>query len=377
LRVLSRAIFAVAAGVPVCLAGVAAGPAWSAWTARPALAAVPAATSYSTSGSLAGVAAASDRDAWAVGHTGTSKVLMLHWNGSRWARVTSPKVLAGRGELSAVSVVSATDAWAVGSTGSDLHPRTLILHWNGAHWSAVTSPAPVANGTLNAVTVNSRGGWAVGWHSTGPSVPDTSPVIFQLTGTTWARVDAAFGSGSGIVLDGVATTTAGDTFATGLYTGMITGVLASWSGSSWSFVSTFPEQGTYHWLNAIAAGPHGTAFAVGENTSGSVAAISIRWTGTAWVKAPAPSSDSMNAVAVTRSGTAWAAGFRYAGGKLHVLLLRWNGHAWRAVRSPRTVAQINGLGFAKANYGWAVGANAPPSGHSKTYILHWNGRSWR
>jgi hypothetical protein len=154
-------------------------------------------------------------------------------------------------------------------------------------------------------------------------------------------------------------------------------VLASWSGSSWSFVSTFPEQGTYHWLNAIAAGPHGTAYAVGENTSGSVAAISIRWTGKAWAKAPAPALDSMNAVAVTRAGTAWAAGFRFSGGKLHVLLLRWNGHAWRAVRSPSAAAQIYWLGFAKANYGWAVGATTPPSGHTKTYILHWNGRSWR
>ena len=32
---------------------------------------------------------------------------MLHWNGSRWTRLTSPKVLAGAGQLSAISVVSA------------------------------------------------------------------------------------------------------------------------------------------------------------------------------------------------------------------------------------------------------------------------------
>ena len=132
----------------------------------------------------------------------------------------------------------------------------------------MTSPAPVANGSLSAVTANARGGWAVGSHTTGPTVPQTSPVIFRLTGTKWTRVDPRFGTDSGVVLDGVATTSAGTTFASGLYTGMITGVLARWSGTSWSWVKSFPEQGTYHWLNAIAAGPHGTAFAIGTQHVG-------------------------------------------------------------------------------------------------------------
>jgi hypothetical protein len=81
-----------AAGIPVSLASVVAGPASAA--VHPAKAALPAATAYSTAGDLAGVAAASDSSAWAVGYawTGISeKILMLHWNGSRWSRVTSPK----------------------------------------------------------------------------------------------------------------------------------------------------------------------------------------------------------------------------------------------------------------------------------------------
>lgn len=41
-------------------------------------------------GTLYGVAAASDRNAWAVGQTGTSatprpKTLDLHWNGTSWS----------------------------------------------------------------------------------------------------------------------------------------------------------------------------------------------------------------------------------------------------------------------------------------------------
>jgi hypothetical protein len=301
---------------------------------------------------------------------------MLHWNGARWSRVTSPRVLTGPGSLSAVTVVSAKNAWAVGSTGSDLHPHSLILHWNGRAWNAVSKPAPVANGFLSAVTASAKGGWAVGYHTTGPSVPQTSPLIFRLTGTHWSRVDPSFGAGTGVAMDGVATTTAGTTFATGLYTGQITGVLARWSGSSWNWTKKFPEQGTYHWLNGIAAGPRGTAFAVGFNTGARGGGmIGIRWTGHAWVKAPGPASNPYT-VAVAPGGTAWAAGAVLAGTRTHTLVLRWNGHAWTRVASPATAAQLYGLAFATARYGWAVGSTSSASGKFRTYIAHWTGHSW-
>jgi hypothetical protein len=371
-RVSMRAVLTIAAaGIPVSLAGVVASPVSAA--IHPARAVRPAATAYSVTGGLSGVAAASRGSAWAVGYTGTStrKVLMLHWNGRAWSRVTSPRVLTGVGDLSAITVVSAKDAWAVGSTGSDLHPRTLIVHWNGRAWSAVSSPA-VANGSLSAVTATARGGWAVGYHSTGPTVPQTSPVIFRLAGTKWSRVDPKFGTGTGVAMDGVATTSSGTTFATGLYTGMITGVLARWSGSAWQWVTKFPEQGTYHWLNSIAAGRHGTAFAVGINTGTSVGPISIRWTGHAWVKAPAPRAAGLYAVAFAPGGTAWAAGSYTSGGHNHAQAYRWTGRTWSRVASPGTNAQLNGLGFASPSYGWAVGQ----ANYTRTYILHWNGRSW-
>jgi hypothetical protein len=380
LRVTSlRIMLAIAAtGMAVSLAGVAAGQASAA--AHPATTALPAATTYSTAGALSGVAAASASNAWAVGYTGTGlspKVLMLHWNGKGWSRVTSPKVLTGTGTLSAITVVSAKDAWAVGSTGNYTDQHVLILHWNGKAWSEVTSPAPLADGALAAVTANAKGGWAVGSYTTGPSVPQTSPLIYKLTGTKWARVDPKFGTGSGVALNGVATTSAKTTFATGLYTGMITGELARWNGSSWGFVASWPESGTYHWLNAIAAGPHGNAFALGFNTSSApIRVISIEWTGKAWVKAPAPSYAQPYAVAFAPGGAAWAAGIYFSGGKGHTLVLHWNGKDWGRIASPATDAQLNGLGFATANYGWAVGRTNPDSGSYKTFIVHWNGHSW-
>jgi hypothetical protein len=101
----------------------------------------PAVTGYSAVGALNGAAAASNGSAWAVGYAGLSysspKVLMLHWDGKAWSRVTSPGTLTATGELSSVTVVNAKNAWAVGYTGGGIgtgKDHSLLLHWNGKAW---------------------------------------------------------------------------------------------------------------------------------------------------------------------------------------------------------------------------------------------------
>src|ERR1700722_16224349 len=287
-----------AAGAAALLAGVVAGPAQArAATAIGAAAAGrPAATSYSTVGELNGVAPVSPSSAWAVGSAGDSSqtVLMLHWNGDAWSRVTSPAVLNGRaGHLSAITVVSATDAWAVGTTVSGGKNHTLILHWNGKAWSQVTSPAPVTGGNLVAVTATAKGGWAVGYVNTNPDAPACcagTPLIFRLAGSKWSRVAVKLGAGAG--LNGVAVTGASTVWAIGMPTAMITGALARWNGKTWTWVRSFPVQGAYRPLEGIAAGPHGTAFAVGVNNDVPGPAISMRWTGKAWQKVTVSVPDS-------------------------------------------------------------------------------------
>jgi hypothetical protein len=51
-----------------------------------------------------------------------------------------------------------------------------------------------------------------------------------LSGSTWTRVSTS-SLGEGVGLNGVITTSAGVTFATGLATGQITGAIARYSGS--------------------------------------------------------------------------------------------------------------------------------------------------
>lgn len=329
-------------------------------------------TKYTAPGYLYAVAAAASNNAWAVGSAGNGdedKILLLHWNGSAWARVTRPAVLTGAGSLSGITVVSAKDAWAVGSAGRDTDPRSLLLHWNGSAWSQVTSPAPVAHAVLSGVTATASGGWAVGSYYTSQAAIGYFPLVFRLTGSKWARVTTSLGGDSS--LGAVATTTTGATFAAGDHVGMITGLIARWNGHAWAWIKELP---TYQGLSDLAAGPGGVAFVVGENGSGhGTATISLRWTGRAWQQAPVSKPyGPLNAVAFAPGGTAWAAGSAYP----HSLIERWNGHEWAHVTSPSADDQLAGLGFSAASYGWAVGVTFTSSGQPRTVILHWNGSTW-
>ncbi len=88
---------------------------------------------------IATVAAATWRNAWAIGMYCTKKrctdgqgeqPMLLHWNGKSWQRTAAS--LPARAFLGGVAVVSASDAWAVGGSQAG---GSLILHWNGTAWA--------------------------------------------------------------------------------------------------------------------------------------------------------------------------------------------------------------------------------------------------
>ena len=96
--------------------------------------------------SLSGVSVLSASDAWAVGASGRGhtpfspqKTLVLHWNGTRWTQVPAPSP-RGTGTspftvLTGVSARSPSDAWAVGCACTNDFDTTLVLHWNGTAWA--------------------------------------------------------------------------------------------------------------------------------------------------------------------------------------------------------------------------------------------------
>jgi hypothetical protein len=339
----------------------------SAWGVPPSP--PPPATGYRIAGGLTGVAAVSNSSACAVGYAGSGspKVLMVHWNGSKWTRVTSPAVLTGAGELTAITVVNAKDAWAVGYTGPLAGSRTLLLHWNGAAWRQVTSPAPVA-GALDAVTATATSGWAVGSIPNGHNYPKS--LALRLSGSTWSRASTG---NYGIVMTGVAI--AGSRpWAIGAAEDH--SEIGHWTGSTWTWQDPVSVQDQYY-LYGIAAGPGGAAFTVGYAylaPAYTEVTGSLRLSGTTWkpVTVSAPAGTKLGAVTFAPGGTAWAAG-QTGPSTDRTVILRWTGSAWTRVASasPGSSDSLAGLGFSAEKYGWAVGRSG-----SNTLVLHWNGSTW-
>jgi hypothetical protein len=90
------------------------------------------------------VTARTSTDAWAVGNdqnkTGSLNTLILHWDGTRWSRVSSPNTTSAFNYIFQASADTAKDAWAVGyycvqHCKKEEIDHSLTLHWNGATWS--------------------------------------------------------------------------------------------------------------------------------------------------------------------------------------------------------------------------------------------------
>jgi hypothetical protein len=88
-------------------------------------------------------AVTSKTNAWAVGKI-ADRILILHWNGTKWARVPAPDPAgATSAVLAGVSAVSASTAWAVGQADYPNNVRDLLIErWNGTRWTPVPVPNP-------------------------------------------------------------------------------------------------------------------------------------------------------------------------------------------------------------------------------------------
>jgi hypothetical protein len=136
-----------------------------------------------TGPTIRAVTALSPTNVWTVGaiptitikHPGTPQV--EHWDGTSWSIVPSPIVKLGT--LAGVAAISAKDIWAVGSIG--VH-ETLTEHWNGRSWSVIHSPNPAQNQNfLNGVTALSDGTVAAVGHQ--EDVNTDQPLILMNSGS--------------------------------------------------------------------------------------------------------------------------------------------------------------------------------------------------
>lgn len=353
---------------------------------------------FSFQGQLDSVTAASSSDAWAAGYSGTlpdTGTLMLHWDGRRWSRITSPGVLDGvPGMVEDVTAVSATDAWAVGFTGptqgdSVSADKPLVLHWDGARWSEVAG-LPLVTGALTGITMSRHRGWVVGASEV---AGHAQPLIMRWDGAGWHQVPAPASSAAVPVLRRVALTSAGTAWAIGNAPvhgspDLSHGVLMGWNGSSWQRAS-FPIAGPRNSLFDVAAGPDGTAWAVGQDETAAASVnnirvasppLSMRWTGAAWQAVPVPGAKAgFYGITVAPGGAVWAVGGLLNG----TLAMRWTGSAWVEVPvptgdSPEANGSLLSVAFSSPTDGWAVGGLTETSVHAGIWplIVHCDGTAW-
>jgi hypothetical protein len=343
------------------------------------------ASSLTVSGALRGVAATSARNAWAVGSTGSGRPLIVHWNGSTWAKVADPG-FSGMASLTGVAAVSASDAWAVGSTSGR---QTLILHWNGSTWGRVASPSPgpakLGDSLMGVAATSGGNAWAVG------SMGSDKALILHWDGSSWKQ---APGSETGN-LSAVAATSARSAWAVGSRTtGIgtdpeIQNLILRWNGTGWKRVPSphFPVH-VVSFLNDVTASSAHGAWAVGESTvcgCGPGLSLSWHWNGTAGRRVPSPSpgggTSLIGVAAIPGSSGVWTVGVSGEGDSLtKTVILQWAGTAWKRVPSPspRASSELDGVAAVSPRLAWAVGSASSKSRNgSTTVILRWDGTAWR
>ena len=115
-----------------------------------------------TSNRLTAVTATGHGDVWAAGVStsgGVDHPLILHYNGKSWKQVPAPA--APGFQLAGVAASSRANAWAVGSDHNQT--QSLALHWNGRKWSRVSMPSPGGSLVMTGVaTASAKSAWAVG-----------------------------------------------------------------------------------------------------------------------------------------------------------------------------------------------------------------------
>lgn len=222
---------------------------------------------------LDSVVALSATDAWAVGLSrsmgGPARTLIMHWDGRRWAIMASPNAGSGDNSLVSVAAASGRDAWAVGYRGAGGVYRSLVEHWDGRRWAVVRLPRLGGPGNgLNAVGAAASGAvWAVGGsaRARGPS----QPLVLRLGARGWSTVPAPISLHSA-TLDGVAARGRGAAWVVGA-TRSAGGdrAFSLWAdGRHWRVLPVDPAGALSADLNAIWAAAPDDVWAVGSAFDG-------------------------------------------------------------------------------------------------------------
>ncbi|MCW2948448.1 MAG: Phosphoesterase family protein [Actinoallomurus sp.] len=217
--------------------------------------------------------AVSADDVWAVGErqsrSGRFGTLVEHWNGKRWAVVSSPDAGTTGDHLYGVASRGANDVWAVGQRNDPSSDTPLVEHWDGKRWSVVNVPSAGANGVLQGVAVRGGEVWAVG--QTDDAAHQGRPLSTHLSHGHWTTtvnpgLGAAFSNINGVAIAGNTAWAVG-TYYDAASDHQLT-LVARNDGSGWKAVNA-PNPGTGDKVLGGIAAAGGSAWAVGYDKTDS------------------------------------------------------------------------------------------------------------
>ena len=320
---------------------------------------------------LLAVTVLSPCDGWAVGYRSdgslTAETLVEHWNGTTWKVVPSPSPSGHYNYLAGIAATSAHNVWAVGYTYTGTTSRTLVEHWNGHGWKVQPSPNTGSGGGLDSVVAfGPRSAWAAG--STTLTTGGTRELIEHWNGDAWKiqsspKVQTQNGFSGGI--DGSSPRDIWVVGHRGLpLSSASTTLIEHWNGTAWKVVRSPNPSAFENDLTSVSVISSSDAWAVGSSDDLAKPSRTLieHWNGHTWkvVKSPSPGSGEnlLNGVAMTSKDNGWAVGEVQPGpGVFQTLVEHWNGRSWEVVRS-QNFGPENAFVAIAADSGsdaWAVG----------------------
>jgi hypothetical protein len=296
---------------------------------------------------LLGVSVVSAEDIWAVGtyrEPNRYRTLITHWDGVQWSVAPSPNQGELDNVLYAVEAIGPHDIWAVGEYSSGTGTsRTLIVHWDGGQWSIAASPngGTQQNAIYGVSGTSPNDVWAVGEYGAAGGVPGT--LALHWDGAQWIVVPTPSPGTSYSVLQGVVAMPGSQAWAVGRYGpggGVSFTLTLRWNGTAWSQVPSPNPGSSYNLLNGVDAVSPTDIWAVGQYSDEDYNdhTLTIHWNGSAWSEVPSPSpgyqEEELYAVSVIASDDAWAVGYyEDPTGRDLTLTMHWEGGGWEVIPS--------------------------------------------
>jgi hypothetical protein len=316
---------------------------------------------------LNGAAVMNPHEAWAVGFqqrsNGSVDPLIERWNGTSWELSGIPDLSGPSNVLDDVDESTSSDAWAVGRSLVHGNDVPLLMHWSDTGWTVMRGAAGVQGELFGVDMVASNDVWAVGTQQVGDKVETLAE---HWDGASWSVVPSPNPGHHFNYLFGVSANSSSSVVAVGYRQGLYANstLVEHWDGAAWRVVpirigGTLAGVWTARTADAWAAGPP-----------------VLREEDDAWTKDPNPEpAATFNGVSGrTTDGGVWAVGTRSNADEPpdhRTAIIRWTGTRWIAAPAPSPGPSVNVLEGVAASepFVWAVGYTQGRSIGRKALIL--------